>query len=274
MLTKLMKYDFKALNRYLILIHAFLLAAAAAVRIFLTEPLRPGDSQSIIVSTFGMILFVLIAVGISFATGLLTAIRFYKNLFSDEGYLTHTLPVTRGQHLLSKTIAGSTWYFLDQILLLGSLFLIFHAKPLRNLFNANKAELLKELGFTGAYANLALWKIILYLLIFLLISALSSVIMIYASVVLGQLFTNHRVLGAVICYIGLTTILSIVSYALLFALGLISLKVHDTSMPMQYFNTVSYMVKTLNLSMILAAVTSVILYVITYQLLQTKLNLN
>ena len=32
MLTKLMKYDFKALNRYLILIHAFLLAAAAAVR--------------------------------------------------------------------------------------------------------------------------------------------------------------------------------------------------------------------------------------------------
>lgn len=29
-----MKYDFKALNRYLILIHAFLLAAAAAVRIF------------------------------------------------------------------------------------------------------------------------------------------------------------------------------------------------------------------------------------------------
>ena len=86
MLTKLMKYDFKALNRYLILIHAFLLAAAAAVRIFLTEPLRPGDSQSIIVSTFGMILFVLIAVGISFATGLLTAIRFYKNLFSDEGY--------------------------------------------------------------------------------------------------------------------------------------------------------------------------------------------
>ena len=32
MLTKLMKYDFKALNRYLILIHAFLLAAAAAPR--------------------------------------------------------------------------------------------------------------------------------------------------------------------------------------------------------------------------------------------------
>lgn len=38
MLKKLIKYDFKALNRYLLLIHAFLLAAAAAVRIFLTEP--------------------------------------------------------------------------------------------------------------------------------------------------------------------------------------------------------------------------------------------
>lgn len=274
MLIKLMKYDFKALNRYLILIHAFLLAAAAAVRIFLTEPLRPGDSQSIIVSTFGMILFVLIAVGISFATGLLTAIRFYKNLFSDEGYLTHTLPVTRGQHLLSKTIVGTAWCLLDQLLLLGSIFLIFHAEPLRDLFNANKAELLEAFGFTGAYADLTLWQITLYVLLFLLISALSSVIMIYASIVIGQLFTNHRVLGSVICYIGLTTLLSIISYALLFALGLVSLKVTDTSMSMQYFSTVSYMVKTLNLSMILALVTSVILYTITYQLMRVKLNLN
>ncbi len=78
------KNELQALNRYLLLIHAFLLAVAAAVRIFLTEPLRIGDSQSVIVSTFGIILFVLIAVGISFATSLLTAIRFYKNLFSDE----------------------------------------------------------------------------------------------------------------------------------------------------------------------------------------------
>lgn len=148
MLKKLIKYDFKALNRYLLLIHAFLLAAAAAVRIFLTEPLRIGDSRSVIVSTFGIILFVLIAVGISFATSLLTAIRFYKNLFSDEGYLTLTLPVTRGQHLFSKTIVGTAWCLLDQLLLLGSIFLIFHAEPLRDLFNANKAELLEAFGFT------------------------------------------------------------------------------------------------------------------------------
>lgn len=274
MLKKLIKYDFKALNRYLLLIHAFLLAAAAAVRIFLTEPLRIGDSRSVIVSTFGIILFVLIAVGISFATSLLTAIRFYKNLFSDEGYLTLTLPVTRGQHLFSKTIVGTAWCLLDQLLLLGSIFLIFHAEPLRDLFNANKAELLEAFGFTGAYADLTLLKIALYVLLFLLISALSSVIMIYASIVIGQLFTNHRVLGSVICYIGLTTLLSIISYALLFALGLVSLKVTDTSMSMQYFSTVSYMVKTLNLSMILALVTSVILYTITYQLMRVKLNLN
>ena len=88
MLKKLIKYDFKALNRYLLLIHAFLLAAAAAVRIFLTEPLRIGDSRSVIVSTFGIILFVLIAVGISFATSpvsythlflLFASISFFNN---------------------------------------------------------------------------------------------------------------------------------------------------------------------------------------------------
>ena len=109
----------------------------------------------------------MIAVGISFATSLLTAIRFYKNLFSDEGYLTLTLPVTRGQHLFSKTIVGTAWCLLDQLLLLGSIFLIFHAEPLRDLFNANKAELLEAFGFTGAYADLTLLKIALYVLLFL-----------------------------------------------------------------------------------------------------------
>lgn len=272
---RLLKYDFKALNRYLILIHAFLLVAAAAVRIFLTEPIRISDSQSVVVSTLGIILFVLVAVGVSFATSILTAIRFYKNLFSDEGYLTHTLPVTRGQHLLSKTIAGSVWLMIDQILLFVCIFLVIFSNPVQDLWHANKAEILTDLGFTGAYANLGLWQIALYLFIFLLISALSSVIMIEASIVIGQLFSNHRILGAVITYIGLTTLMSIISFAVLLAFGLVNMTVAtDTSMSVEYFSGVSYMVKTFNLSMILAVVSGVILYVIADQLMKTRLNLN
>ena len=275
MLMRLLKYDFKALNRYLILIHAFLLVAAAAVRIFLTEPIRISDSQSVVVSTLGIILFVLVAVGVSFATSILTAIRFYKNLFSDEGYLTHTLPVTRGQHLLSKTIAGSVWLMIDQILLFVCIFLVIFSNPVQDLWHANKAEILTDLGFTGAYANLGLWQIALYLFVFLLISALSSVIMIEASIVIGQLFSNHRILGAVITYIGLTTLMSIISFAVLLAFGLVNMTVAtDTSMSVEYFSGVSYMVKTFNLSMILAVVSGVILYVIADQLMKTRLNLN
>lgn len=274
MLKKLLKYDFKALNRYLILIHAFLLAAALLVRIFLTEPFRFSDSQSVIVSTLGITLFVLGAVGVSFATSMLTAIRFYKNLFSDEGYLTHTLPVTRGQHLLSKTIAGSVWLMIDQVLLFVCVFLVIFSNPVQDLWHANKAEILAELGFTGSYANLGLWQIALYLFVFLLISALSSVIMIEASIVIGQLFSNHRILGAVVTYIGLTTLMSFISFAVLLAFGLVDMTVSDSSVAVDTFNTVSYMVKTFNLSMILAAVSGVLLYIIADRLMKTKLNLN
>ena len=52
------------------------------------------------------------------------AVRFYKNLYTDEGYLMHTLPVTPRQLLVSKLTVGSLWSFLVTILTLWAVFLI------------------------------------------------------------------------------------------------------------------------------------------------------
>ena len=56
-------------------------------------------------ATFGIILLTCAA----FTTAIIIAVRFYKNTYSDEGYLTHTLPVKRGTLLLAKVIAGTIW---------------------------------------------------------------------------------------------------------------------------------------------------------------------
>ena len=143
----------KALNRFLILIHGFLLFAALLVRFFLTGRVLVETPKDGTLLGLSFLLFFLIIMGVSFGTFIVITVRFYKNLFSDEGYLTRTLPVTSGQHLLSKTIAGSIWASLDMILLLASFYIISATPFVVDAFNSNKDLILRELGVTGKYAG-------------------------------------------------------------------------------------------------------------------------
>lgn len=57
--------------------------------------------------------FVLLFSVVSLATALLIAARFYKNLFTDEGYLTWTLPASPVQQLWAKILSDAIWNILD-----------------------------------------------------------------------------------------------------------------------------------------------------------------
>ena len=109
MLRKLIKYDFKALSRYLIVIHAMLLITAVLGRLLFVGRLMsdPGrlSNAGAIATIIGIIIYVILFMTAVFGTMLMIAICFYKNLYSDEGYLTHTLHVTRGPLLFSKTVS-------------------------------------------------------------------------------------------------------------------------------------------------------------------------
>lgn len=63
--------------------------------------------EVLLMLTFSIAVFVVI----SFAalTPILVFIRFYKNFFTDEGYLTFTLPVPRRTLYLSKTVSAMIW---------------------------------------------------------------------------------------------------------------------------------------------------------------------
>lgn len=270
MLRKLIKYDLKSMSRLLIIIHVFLLLAAVAVRVFFTERFNLVHIEGGAYLALAFILFSLFASGVSLATEILIAIRFYKNLFSNEGYLTHTLPATRGQHLAAKTVAGGLWLFLDQVLLFVSLFFVIATSDVVDLYWENKDAFLTELGLAGM--NLPAAKIILFILLFSLINAVSSAIMIYASIVVGQRFQSHPVLGAVVSYLGISTIFAIISVAILSVFGFFSF-VFEESEAMAGVNAANHVVSTLNISMVLSLAAAVILYIITQILMRKKLDL-
>lgn len=275
MLGKLIKYDLKSTSKVLILVHAFLLLSAFLMRIFMTGQIQLEDVEdsSNILMALTILLYSLIVMGASFATSIIVAVRFYKNLFSDEGYLTNTLPVSRGILLLAKTISGGIWTAVDMALLLLSIYIVAFPPNVMELFQDNKEAVMEAMGFTGSYTLPSVPAIVGFLLILSLLSGFSSVAMIYASVVLGQLFSSHRVIGAVACYFAISTIFSMISYAVMLVIGLSSqaLVPSDGSSSM-YLG--EYLGKTIQFSVVWSVITGIILYLITWKIFSRKINLS
>lgn len=146
MLGKLIKYDLKSMNRFLIILHAFLLLIAVLLRVFVTSRIQLQTDEGSLLFAFAILAYVLAITGIAFGTAIVIAVRFYKNLFSDEGYLTWTLPVTPGTHLLAKTISGSIWSFIDNVLVFAALYIGIATPDFLRLFESQKEELMTELG--------------------------------------------------------------------------------------------------------------------------------
>lgn len=275
MLGKLIKYDLKSMNRYLILIHAALLLASVAMRIFLTGPLLSAgtdweNAKLIVPFTLFIILYIVIISAASFATSIVIVVRFYKSLFSEQGYLTRTLPVTSGQHLLAKTVSGSIWVFLNFLVTVLSIAIVAATPYVVSLFKENSATIRMELGFTGAYAGISWWIVIAVLLVMVLISAVSGVITYFASIAIGQLIPNHRVLGAIAAYFVITTIISIISVVCIAVSGLLNISMDSVDS----VYTLDYFWGTWLLTFILEIIFGAALYIATYWIMKKKIDLD
>ena len=279
MLRKLIKYDFKALSRYLIVIHAMLLITAVLGRLLfvgriMSDPGRLSNAGAI-ATIIGIIIYVILFMTAVFGTMLMIAICFYKNLYSDEGYLTHTLPVTRGQLLISKTVSGSVWMLLDMMMVILSLFILVLTRPVLDSFSSSWDELLSAMGFP---ASTGYGKILLAFAVLFIVSAVGNVVLIYVSITIGQLFSNHRVLGAVVVYFVINTIVSIICSiaGTVFSMSSFIHAADESSFVMMVNDGVIYQMyaRLFLFSLVLEIIPAIGAYTVTYLLMQKKLNLN
>ena len=275
MLSKLIKYDMKSLNRFLPVLHLFILLSSIMIRVFITGRIKPQTSseQTDFLIILCYVLYFTMITALSTGTYLIAGIRFYKNMFSDEGYLTKTLPITNGMHLLSKTIAGSIWAMVNMCFVYLCSYVVIWTPYIKSVVDENKDDILQEFGFVGKYAGLSFSTVLLILLLFSCFGAISSIIMIYASVALGQLFSSHRVLGAVVSYFVISTLISVLSVVAMALLGSETRLIVTSGSLEDEFNLVSYMIEIMKLSAGLMIITSVILYVATHCIMNKKINL-
>ena len=221
MLRKLYKYDLKSVSLLLVILHAVLLVYTVKGRIgiFIAERAQAFVSPEAsrlwgIAGAFYIVGFILFILAIVIATVVYLAVRIQKNLFSDEGYLTHTLPVKPTQILWSKVFVIWTWSVIDFICVMISVFtLITYKDTLPEILKGASTffgTLFGSFGFTNWLEE-----------VITLLAGLSQYFGFYPllllfAMCLGNLFKSHKIMGTLLSFFGLNIVLSFLSTMITF----------------------------------------------------------
>lgn len=214
MLGKLIKYEFRCSVRiFAILLPAFLAYTAVYRGIIelLVRSMSSSQNGSAILAMImgGMtFLFIILLAGLVAFNFIYIIYRFYKNMVTDEGYLMHTLPVSPWEHVTAKLIIAALQYIATIITVILSVLII-----IVGLLDQSVIDEIKNIisSVTGIYADgTQLLNDILNLLS-TVISVTANILVAYASIAIGQLKNNNRVLWSIGGYILVNIALSIVS---------------------------------------------------------------
>lgn len=149
-----------------------------------------------------MVIYIFILVGMFVMTFFMMVQRFYKNLLSEEGYLMHTLPVKPWSHIVSKLLVSTLWIITSTITAFISVTIItLNKSDLTNIFRAFTNihfQLTEELGSTAYILSLEF-------LLFTLVGLIATILSIYCSIALGQLFNRRKLLASFGAFLLLNT---------------------------------------------------------------------
>ena len=196
MLSKLMKYEFKATARIFLLAYAVVIVLAGVNSAFIAINPPFGSNMSVaaeIMSSLMMVIYVIAAIAMFVMTLVMIIVRFYRML-GDEGYLWFTLPATPTQHLLAKLIPAAVWTVASSIVATVSIGLV--TLPSGWFGQVSSAwRLASSYGYNAT-------ALLVSMLVLVLVALLMEVLMVYAAVAIGpNLIKGSRLGGSVLAYV-------------------------------------------------------------------------
>ena len=257
MLGKLLKKDFSSTCRFFItLLGGYTVAAVLGKILFeivLSQSQVPYNSTFFdgitIFSIFYLIICIVYLIACYVMTSVFIVYDFYKTMVSDHGYLTHTLPVKTSTLIWSKTLMSAFWHILVNLIIGLSFLLLFvgHLKdvPVMDIFYS----------FVHAI-DFKLNSYSFYTVVNGILELFNGPLMFFACIAIGQLWKNHRIMGAVLSYIGMYVLIQIISTIVLVITGNSSI-------------FTGYMIYATLFSLI----TTVLFFLVTNYILSNKLNL-
>lgn len=222
MFAKLLKHEWRAVSGALSILSLAALGAAAVATIVLRLLISYGDKAPALSTVGGLLLIGSILALVVYAVGSLIFLlfRFYKSRYTDEGYLTFTLPVTNHQILLSSLLIMLAWSAITiTVVFFGLAMIILMGTTTSGLINT---ELLRDLrviadaistimtGQTKAQAITILAGVSI------VVSFLMSTMLMVTAITIGSIAAKkHKVLASIAAYyiinMGVSLITSLVS---------------------------------------------------------------
>lgn len=192
MFLKLFKYDIKAIFfKFLpMILVMFILAILARITVSLNllDMITLTINSFFIFGCFGAILYVII----------LCVMRYVQSLFKVQGYLTHTLPVSKNKLLLSQLLAD----FIMAVLATALVFLCLLIAYLdRNLIEDVKSVL------NAIFGNIAIelgGGTIVLMVISIIFSAVQWMFILYLGIALGHIPPKNRTAFSILFCIALS----------------------------------------------------------------------
>ncbi|MBK5244183.1 MAG: ABC transporter permease [Eubacteriaceae bacterium] len=272
MLGKLLKYEIKATGRIFLPIYLALLALTIITKVLLMIAMPDVFLDSTSGTSFdiplgiSVTLYFIIIVALSVMTLIVIVQRFYKNLLTDEGYLMFTIPVETWKLIMSKLIVGLMWTFVCVFTVALSILILalgnFSIMEMNQGISMLYAEFQNQFGMSP---NILIAEFI----ILMIVETVASVLMIYVSIAIGQLFSQHRIMAAFGAYIVISIVLQIVMTLLIALIPAFGLEYLMNSQINQ-MKAVEVFINGITVFNIISAVA---FYFITNYILKNRLNL-
>lgn len=289
MLGKLLKYEWRNTYKVGLILLASVAMATLVGFLSLQTPLWQdmvsdrGYFGSVafdmldIMSFFAIMFYIMLLVGVVYATYIYLIVRFYRTMYTDEGYLLHTLPVSKHQILISKILVSSVWVYLVDLAVFVSV--AFFIISVINIFTPNNIWLeLPEFfsNFMGMVSELEyelgldMFGWVLSAIAISILGIPSSIIIFFGAISVGQLFSKHRVLMAILSYVVIMIISSIINMIFQVINALTSLTpLYQTGSGFSI-----YMLGNLNAQFVTNLLLAVGCYIASYYITSRKLNMD
>lgn len=264
MVKKLFKHEFAAYWRMLIPAWLALMGVALLGRMV---QFLESDSTVYGIVSGSSVVFYCIAIMVAMAFPFVySIIRFYRNLFSGEGYLSFTLPVTPAQHIWVKVLTAVALQIASVLVVLLSAAVMMAGELLVEVWKAG-AYLLKivhlELGHHLGW-------FILEGLLLIVVAMLYMSLFYDTCITIGQTFRKNRVLAAVGVFFAFYIIEQVVGTAAIIVAAFVN---WDSFLAFVRENTYLCAHLGMWLLIVFTVVLSLIFYAVTHTIIRKRLNL-
>ena len=201
MFWNLVRYEFKNVNKWFLALYAAVLSLSVIIGIqgsTLTSTYY--QDKGVVMLVFLSLVFGGLVITLGISTLILIIQRFKGSVYDRRGYLTLTLPVSEHQILSSKLLGAFVWSLSSTVVFLLSLYIII-AMIQPDAFISNFAEYMLK-NYTDDF-----WLA----LISYIFNTLASILCIYLSISIGQLFNEYRTALAVVAYIAIQVVLGFIT---------------------------------------------------------------